>query len=142
MALYDTEPERFESELAAATAGEGWVVAGSYFSHSQRIFWPRVQTVVWLDPPLPLLIWRVITRSWRRWRSKELLWGTNYEQFWPQLMFWSRNSLIWWAVTQGGKKRRQIRAAMAEAAWDHIRFVRLTSLKEVERFVAALDPEQ
>ncbi|MFC1526711.1 hypothetical protein ACFL6X_07880 [Candidatus Latescibacterota bacterium] len=136
--LVDTNPERFESEVAAATAADGWVVAGSYFSFSQKILWPRVQTVVWLDPPMPVLIWRVMTRSWRRWRTKELLWGTNYERFWPQLMLWSRqHSLIYWAVTQGGHKRRRMRAAMADPTWAHIRFVRLTSRGEVEQLVAS-----
>ena len=133
VSLAETDPEEFERRVSEATLGDSWVVAGSYSAYSQRVFWPRLQTVVWLDPPLPLLVWRVIARSWRRWRTKEPLWGTNYERFWPQLMVWSKDdSLIWWAVTQHSRKRRQTRGWMADPQWAHIRFILLTSSKDVE----------
>jgi adenylate kinase family enzyme len=92
--LNATNPAELERRIQVATVGDGWVVAGSYINFSQRVFWPRLQTVVWLD--LPLLVGRVLRRSWRRWRTKELFWGTNYERFWPQLMVWRKqDSLIW-----------------------------------------------
>src|SRR5690606_34144113 len=95
--LNQTDPAEFERRIALATAGDGWVVAGSYMAFSQRIFWPRLDTVIWLDLPRSLLMRRVLARSWRRWRSKELLWGTNYERFWPQLALWRKEeSLLWW----------------------------------------------
>ena len=40
------------------------------------------ETIVFLDMPLWLLTYRVVTRTWRRHRQRELLWGTNYEKFW------------------------------------------------------------
>ncbi len=135
IALCDTDPERFCKDLAAATSGDGWVVAGDYYRFTQSILWPRVQTVIWLDPPVPLLVWRVLTRSWRRWRSKELLWGTNIERFWPQLKLWDHDSLIWWAVTQSRRKRQRMRQTMADPAWSHIQFVRLTTVSQVDQFV-------
>lgn len=134
------DPEEFERRIADATAGEGWVVAGSYTGFSQRVFWPRLDTVVWLDLPLPQIVWRVLARSWRRWRSKELLWGTNYESFWKQLAVWRREeSLLWWAVTQHQRKRRGMLAYMADPAWSHIRFVRLTTSAEVEAFARCVE---
>jgi adenylate kinase family enzyme len=140
MGLHTTNPQELERRIREATAGDGWVVAGSYTAISQHVFWPRLQTVVWLDLPLPQLLWRVITRSWRRWRTKELLWGTNYERFWPQLMVWRKeDSLIWWAATQQRRKRREMLRFMAEPLWGHIRFVRLTSSAEVELFTRAVE---
>ena len=134
--LHDTNPEEFKRQIAAATAGDGWVTAGSYASFSQEVFWPRLETAIWLDPPLALIVWRVLSRSWRRWRTKELLWGTNYERFFPQLAIWRKaDSLVWWAVTQRRKKRDEYLAAMADPQWAHIRFVRLRSLEEVELFL-------
>jgi adenylate kinase family enzyme len=138
--LNATDPREFERRIREATAGDGWVVAGSYTSFSQRVFWPRLQSVVWLDLPLPQLLWRVVTRSWRRWRTRELLWGTNYERFWPQLMVWRKEeSLIWWAATQQRRKRRDLLSFMADPRWAHIRFVRLTSSGEVESFTQAVE---
>ena len=135
-----TNPAEFERRIRAATAGDRWVVAGSYTGFSQRTFWARLQTVVWLDLPLPQLVWRVLTRSWRRWRTRELLWGTNYERFWPQLMVWrTADSLVWWAVTQQRRKRRSLLAYMADPRWAHIHFVRLTSSAEIEAFTQAVE---
>ena len=122
--------------LAATT---NWVVAGSYTNFSQRVFWPRLETVVWLDLPMPQLVWRMLMRSWRRWRSKELLWGTNYERFWPQLMIWRKEeSLLWWIITQHRRKRRSMLAYSTESRWQHIRFVRLRSFAEVQDFSRAV----
>ena len=143
--LNETDPERFESLIAKATAGDAWVVAGSYSGFSQRVFWPRLETVIWLDLPMHLLVRRVLRRSWTRWRSKELLWGTNYERFWPQLMVWNKeDSLVWWIVTQHARKRRDMRLYMSEPRWRHIRFLRLGSSAEVERFFQAngLTPQE
>ena len=138
--LSTRDPAEFERRMHAATAGDGWVVAGSYARFSERVFWRRLETVIWLDLPLPVLLMRVLTRSWRRWRSREVLWGTNVERFWPQLMVWRKEeSLVWWIVTQHRRKRRAMIERMADPAWAHIRFVRLVSSAEIERFVAALE---
>jgi adenylate kinase family enzyme len=140
VALNATNPEEFERRIREATVGEGWVVAGSYSRFCQRVFWPRLQTVIWLDLPLPQLVWRVLRRSWRRWRSKELLWGTNHERFWPQLMLWRKeDSLLWWIISQHARKRQSMLAHFTDPRWSHIRFIRLTSSAEVESFARALE---
>ncbi len=137
--LSTTDPDEFERRLRDATADDAWIVAGSYARFSERVFWPRLETVIWLDLPLPLLLARALTRSWRRWRSKQLLWGTNYERFWPQFMVWRKDeSLLWWIATQHRRKRRGMIERMARAEWAHIRFIRLVSRAEIERFVAEL----
>ncbi|MDA0269420.1 MAG: hypothetical protein O2798_00335 [Chloroflexi bacterium] len=138
--LSETDPDEFRRRIAEATAGDGWVVAGSYSNFSREGFWDRLETVVWLDLPLPQILVRVVTRSWRRWRSKELLWGTNTEDFWHQLMVWRKeDSLIWWAVTQSGRKRRTMLAWQADPRWAHVRFIRLRSSAEIEAFTRAIE---
>ncbi len=61
--LNTTDPEELKRRIREATRGERWVVAGSYTRISQEIFWPRLDTVVWLDLPLPLLVWRFLRRT-------------------------------------------------------------------------------
>lgn len=137
--LNATDPENFDRRLRDATAGDGWVAAGSYTTFSQRAFWDRLQVVIWLDLPRWLLLWRMFRRSWRRWRTRELLWGTNYEQFWPQFFVWRKSeSLLWWIWTQHHRKRRDMLRMMADPRWRHIRFVRLTSGQETESFLESL----
>ncbi len=138
--LNATDPAAFEQRIDTAVAGERWVVAGSYTQFSQRVFWDRLDTVVWLDLPMHQLVWRMLRRSWRRARHKELLWGTCTEKFWPQLMVWrGEESLLWWIVTQHGRKRRQMQAFMADPRWSHIRFVHLRSTREITRWVQGLE---
>ena len=138
--LNETEPDELERRFRDATNGKRWVVAGSYERFSQRTFWPRLDTVVWLDLPMPLLLWRVLRRTWRRRRSRELLWGTNYEPFWPQFMIWRKNeSLLGWIVTQHARKRNDMIAYLSDSRWAHIRFVRLTSSREVEVFAESVE---
>lgn len=135
--LNETDPAGFERRILIATSGDAWIVAGSYSGFSKRAFWSRVECVVWLDFPVPVLVWRVLRRSWRRWRTRELLWGTNRERFLPQLAVWSKKSLVWWIVTQQRRKRREMQAAMLDPKWAHIRFIRLASMAEIEAFVSS-----
>lgn len=138
--LNQSDPAELERRMSEATSGERWVVAGSYMSFSERVFWPRLETVVWLDISMLRLLWRVLERSWHRWRTRELLWGTNYERFWDQLKLWRRNeSLIYWIVTQHRRKRRDMQARMSNPRWAHITFVRLRSPAAVERFVRRVE---
>jgi len=137
--LNEKDPDELERRIREATGGDGWVVAGSYARFSQRVFWPRLETVVWLDLPMYVLISRLLLRSWVRWRSRELLWGTNYEAFWPQLKVWNRqDSLLWWIVTQQRRKRRRMLTYTGQSRWDHIRFLRLRSPSEVAEFSRAI----
>ncbi|WP_420617330.1 shikimate kinase [Candidatus Palauibacter sp.] len=136
--LNQTDPDRFERRIREATRGERWVVAGSYERFSRRILWPRLDSVVWLDLPLPLLVWRFLRRSWRRSRSGELVWGTNREWFWRHLLIWRDDSLLGWIITQHRRKRRNMAARVSDPRWAHIRFVRLTSPREVEDFAASV----
>lgn len=138
VSLTETNPAEFERRLREATAGDAWVFGGSYSRFSEPIFWHRLDTVVWLDLPLYVIITRILRRSWRRHRSRELLWGTNYERFWGQLKIWDRESLIWWALTRYRRKRRTMLSHMTDPRWAHIRFIRLTSQHEIDAFVRAL----
>lgn len=131
-----TDPERLMQRFNDATQGDRWVTAGSYTRYAQATFWPRLDTVIFLDLPRWRLIVRVIGRSWRRWRTKELLWGTNHENFWSQFAIWRREeSLIWWIWTNFDKRRKQVEDAKCDPRWQHIRFIHLRGTVEIEGFM-------
>jgi adenylate kinase family enzyme len=138
IALNESDPEELERRFRTATGGERWVAAGSYTRLCQRAFWPRLDTIVWLDMPLRLCVWRLLRRTWRRWRSRELLWGSNYERLGHMLKIWRRDNLLVWTVTQHARKRSAMLSHQADPRWTHIGFVRLTSAREVRAFVAAV----
>ncbi|MCY4095636.1 MAG: adenylate kinase [Gammaproteobacteria bacterium] len=138
--LNATDPDELTRRFETATDSDKWVVAGSYTKFAKRTFWSRLDTVIWLDLPVPILLWRVVRRSWRRWRSRELLWGTNVERFWPQLAFWrGDDSLIYWIISAQRGKRESMLMAMADPRWRKIRFIRLTSTREIETFVTTVE---
>ena len=140
VALNEQDPAELERRFRQATEGECWVTAGSYTSVAQRAFWPRLTTIIWLDLPVPLLVSRILRRSWRRWRSDELLWGTNRERFWLQLALWrEQDSLVWLVATQQNRKRRNVKRTMTDPRWAHIHFVRLASRADVEALAEAVE---
>ncbi len=138
--LNATDPARLERRMDRSTTGDRWVVAGSYTQQSQATFWPRLNTIVWLDFPLRLLLKRVLVRSWQRWRSNELLWGTNREKFWDQLKLWRKeDSLIWWIISHYHKKRSDTFAYIADPRWAKIQFIRLRTPQELDIWLAKLN---
>ena len=138
VALTVTDPPRFEQRVREATQGDAWVVAGSYRGPCQRVFWDRLQTIIWLDLPLHILVRRVLVRSWTRWRTQELLWGTNTERFWVQLKVWDpEESLLAYILRQYWRKRRVLEGCMSDPRWSHIQFIRLRSVDEINEFVTA-----
>lgn len=136
----ESSDEEFQAKLRESTAGDSWVVAGNYYARTSSWLWERAETIIWLDFSWRSLAPRIVQRSWQRWRRDELLWGTNKERFWPQLKLWSpADSLIAFGW-QGRKsfRERQL-AAMTDPRWAHVRFVRLRSRREVNRFLALLE---
>jgi adenylate kinase family enzyme len=136
----EPEDEAFRERVRVATAGDTWVVAGNYFGRTQDLTWPRADTIVFLDYPLPLILMRIVRRSWIRWRSRELLWGIQYESFWRHFTTWN-DSLIVWAFRSHGKLKARWREVSADPVFGHVHFVRLRSQQETDRWLAAVAPE-
>jgi adenylate kinase family enzyme len=57
------EPDReiFAARVREATAGEAWVVDGNYISRQKDVL-TAADTVVWLDFPRRVCLWRVVRR--------------------------------------------------------------------------------
>lgn len=135
-------PDLFQQKIQEATTGNAWILAGSYERFVRPLTWSRLDTIIWLDLRPPVLLKRLLKRSWKRWRTQELLWGTNQERFWPQLKVWSKEeSLIWWIISQSQRKRYQILTHMLKPEFQHIRFIRLTSEQEVTEFKRQLQTQ-
>ena len=117
-----------------AVAEPGWVIDGNYGRIVRPITWGAADTVVWLDFPLRVTLPRTVARSFRRWRTGELLWGTNRERLWEHFLPWDR-SLIWWTLKSHFRRRREYSAAMSDPRWEGTRFIRLRSPAEVPPFL-------
>lgn len=125
--------EEFRARLSEVTALDGWVVDGNYRVRAGDLLWGRADTVVWLDLPRWTVLRQVTARTFRRWWTGEVLWGTNRERLSTALF--TRDSILWWAWTTYDRRRREYEAALAHVPF---RVHRLRSRAEVDAFLAAL----
>jgi hypothetical protein len=96
--------------------------------------------VVWIDPPLPVVAWRVVTRTLSRMVRRTELWNGNREPF---SNLWSLNpqkSIIIWSLSRHSLYRRRFAAAMVDPRWAHLTFSRLQTRRQVDAFVRRAAP--
>ncbi len=127
--------EVFRQRLAAAVAGDAWVVDGNY-ALARDLVWPRATALVWLDYPLPFVMTRLFRRTvWRGVAGVEL-WNGNRERLWEH--FLTRKSLFLWILQQRPKHKREypLIPTLPEAAG--ARFIRLRSARSAARWLAEI----
>ena len=73
--------EVFRQRVEKAVQAEKWIVAGNY--HTVRdLIWPNAEAIFWLDYSLCRVFWQLTRRTFKRWWTQELLWGSNHEALW------------------------------------------------------------
>lgn len=85
--------------------GPGGLVVHGNYSKVRDLTWGACETVVWLDYPRWLVMYRVFRRTVSRWLRGTVLWSGNRETF--RKSFLSRDSILVWAWTTYRLRRRQ-----------------------------------
>jgi adenylate kinase family enzyme len=111
--------------VTAATEGDGWVTDSLYHSMLGDLVVRRADVLVWLDLPIPLVMWRLVRRTYVRGRDRTELWNGNVEPGWRE----SIPYLIWPALRSAFANRRGYPSRCAD-----VRMVRLRSDREVRAF--------
>ncbi|MCY7320602.1 MAG: adenylate kinase [Phormidesmis sp. CAN_BIN36] len=122
----------FRSRVEKALSGDAWVVDGNY-SKIRPVVWSRADTIVWLDYPFSVVMRRILQRTIRRVVLQEDCCNGNRETF--QKAFLSRDSIIVWVVKTYQKNRRQYSTLFQQPEFAHLKKVRLTSSKMVQRWL-------
>jgi adenylate kinase family enzyme len=129
--------ETFRERVEKATQAEKWVVAGNY--HTVRdLIWPKAEVVIWLDYPLLTVLWQLTRRTFKRWWTKELLWGTNHEPLLKHFKFWSQESLYNWLFQTYWRRKREIPILMSKPENGHLKWIRFKHPKETETWLKSL----
>ena len=111
-----------------------WIVVGVY-GQVRDLTWRAADTLIWLDLPLTLVMWRLFWRTVRRAFTKEDLWGTgNCETF--ANAFFSRQSILLYALKTHRRNRERFEIECAFLGKDK-NIVRLKSAREVEAFLSS-----
>jgi adenylate kinase family enzyme len=126
--------ELFRHRVERETRDGDWIVVGNY-GQVRDLVWRPADTLIWLDLPLSIVMWRLFWRTLRRVVSGEELWGTGNRETWRNAFF-SRQSILVWAW-KTHRRNRQRFARECQSLCDEKRVVRLKSKRDIERFVAA-----
>jgi adenylate kinase family enzyme len=132
----EPRPEEFRSRVEPLVGRDAWVVDGNYTTKLGDLVLRRADTLVWLDPPLPVVLSRVFRRTISRIRSESELWSGNRETW--RNAFFTRESLFLWALKTHGRFRRNLPVRLARDEYAHIRLVRLRGPREVGRWLETM----
>ena len=130
--------EMFRERIAAAIAPDDWVVDGNY-SVARDLTWGRADTLVWLDYPLRVVLWRLFTRTNRRIRTGEELYAGNRERFADAYL--SRESLYVWIFCSYWKRRRTWPRLLAGPGGRHLAVHRFRTPRDAERWLQTIGRE-
>jgi adenylate kinase family enzyme len=126
--------EEFRRIVAAKAADVGWVIDGNY-SAVQPLIWARADTVVWLDLPKRTVMRQIAWRTLRRAAFRKELWNGNRERWRNFFSLDPEESVISWAWHKHAEYRAKFAGAAGDPANAHMRFVRLTSRRDIRHFL-------
>lgn len=130
-------PELLRVRAERATRAPGWVVAGNY-SATRPVTWARAETVVWLDYALPVILARLLARTFRRLWTREVLWNGNQERLSSQLKLWSEEALVHWLFKTYWRRRREYPLLFALPEHAHLAVLRFRTPAEAQAWLADL----
>lgn len=132
-----TEPTRteFRERIAHVIQGDRWVLDGNYHGKTFDLKWERATLIVWVNTPFFKNMWRSTRRAIQRaWTQEEIWPGTgNRESF--RMSFFSRDSVVLWALTNYRKIQQRYSAVRTDPEWAHIRFIELRRQQDIVKFV-------
>lgn len=135
----ESKTEDFRTQVGEVIKSDSWIVDGNY-SVVRDIIWPRAQIVVWLDYSLPIIMWQLTRRTFRRIILREELWNGCVERFWPQ--FFSRESIFLWALKTYRTRRKKYPELFAKPENAHLSIIRLRSPKMANKWIFNFEIEQ
>jgi adenylate kinase family enzyme len=139
VALDQTDRPEFVRRVRAAIEGEAWVSDGNYATVRPMLL-ARATHLVWLDFSRPVVMARVIRRSFVRAVTGDELWpGTgNREQFARWL---DKEHPIRWAWDTFHARRARYEAAFADPALAHLSLCRIRSNRDADALLERLTRE-
>ena len=117
-----------------ATLAEKWAVAGNY--HMVRdLIWPNAEAIIWLDYPFLTVLWQLTCRTFKRWWTQEVLWGTNVELLYVHFQFWSEKSLFHWLFKTYWRRKREVPLLLSDPQYRHLALIRLRHPRETKQWL-------
>ncbi|MBD0263371.1 MAG: AAA family ATPase [Tolypothrix sp. T3-bin4] len=124
----------FRKRVSQALSGNTWVVDGNY-SIVRDIVWERADTIVWLDYSFPVVMSRVLWRTFQRVVKQQEVCNGNRES-WKTTF--SRDSIVLWMVQTYDKNRRQYPLLFQKPEYAHLNIVHLRSPASAQNWLSLI----
>jgi len=123
------------ARIDAALSGPEWVIDGNY-AKLREIIWARGDTLIWLELPLGIVLWRLISRTLKRIITKEELWQGNRENL--RTAFFSRDSLVLYMLKTRKVHHIGYPLALKQPEYCHLKLIHLRTPAQVRNWLDSL----
>ncbi|KAJ7189459.1 hypothetical protein GGX14DRAFT_529693 [Mycena pura] len=104
---------REKVDRALAAAPHGWVVDGNFAGSVGPLVGAKSTDIIWLDPPIALYLPRLVLRTVLRMLRLSEPCSPGCNESLSNVLF-SRESILWWCITNHRPLRERERARMAQ----------------------------
>lgn len=133
-ALSETDPDEFARRVRNAISADAWVSDGNY-AMVRDLIWPRATHLVWLDYSRPVVMFRVVKRSFARALDQKELWSGNRES-WRRMFRASHPIRFAWRTWR--ERRARFEYLLNQAQYRHLVVLRLRRPREAASVLARL----
>ena len=124
----------FRRRVEESLVSNNWIVDGNH-SKTRDIVWGKANTLVWLDYSFPLIMSRVLWRTFHRVVTKQQICNGNYESL---KKTFSKESIILWSLQTYRKRKREYPILIKQPEYSHLNIVRLNSPQAAEDWFSTL----
>jgi len=126
------------ARIDAALSGPAWVADGNY-AKLRDIIWARGDTLVWVELPLEIVLWRLLSRTFRRMITQEELWQGNRENL--RTAFFSKDSLILYMLKTRKMHHIGYPLALKQPEYCHLKLIHVRTPAQVSSWLAQIKPD-
>ena len=120
--------------VSQALSCSAWVVDGNY-SQVLDIVWSQAETVAWLDYSLPVIMSRLMQRTFQRVITQQEVCNGNRETWKTSF---SRDSILLWALQTYKKRRKEYPILLNKPEYAHLQVVHLLSPQATRDWLSSL----
>jgi len=124
--------DQFRAQTAEFAKIDRWVADGNYGA-VRDLVWGRADTLVWLDYPFVVLLYRLTRRILQRGIRRQELWNGNRENL--RTHFLSRDSLFLWLVKSYRRRQREYPLLLARPEYAHLAVCRFQRPAEADEWL-------
>ena len=123
-------------KIATENADTEWVLDGLY-TRTIPMIMQQADMVIWLDYPFGVNLYRLTRRTLKGLVNQKPLWKHSNNRENLKLIL-SKQSIFVWLIKSYPKNRKKYLNLMKNPAYQHIRFIRLTSPKQTAAFLGSV----